>query len=394
MTPGGARPTAAGPGPDPDDWRGNAFLRKVPGHLLDRLEGYLTRRAHAPGEAILVEGDPSDRICLLTSGRVGIRQGPDRAPVGTVEAGSCFGEMGVLGGAPRSSSVIAETDAVVWSLSVDALRRFKAAAGVDLLALFLETHAAVLGDRLASTNDVAAQRLRERMEEYRIRVSFGRLFTNVVLMLFVYTSALGILREFSSAGGSSTLTTSALLVLMAAGAAWIMRTSGFPPATFGFTLARWQWVVWDSLAWSAAFCAAITAAKWALLSLAEGHGHLPLFKPWTSPAGLGATLLAYGLYVVLSPVQELVARGLLQGSLQKMFTGAFVPLRASLVANAVFSVSHQHLGLGYALAVFVPGLFWGWLYHRHGSLLGVSLSHIVIGLWGTGVLDLASVVGG
>jgi hypothetical protein len=93
-------------------------------------------------------------------------------------------------------------------------------------------------------------------------------------------------------------------------------------------------------------------------------------------------------------VQELVARGLLQGSLQKMFTGALVPMRASIVANAVFSVSHQHLGLGYALAVFIPGLFWGWLYHRHGSLLGVSISHIVIGLWGTGVLDLASVVGG
>ncbi len=385
---------AAAGGSDPDDWRANRFLQGVPPHLLDRLEGYLTRRVHPAGEAILVEGEPSDRICLLTAGRVGIVKGADLAPVGTVEAGHCFGEMGVLSGAPRSTSVVAETDAVVWSLPVEALRRFRAASGIDLLALSLQSHAAVLGDRLASTNDVAAQRLRERMEEYRIRVSFGRLFTNVVLMLFVYTSALGILKEFSATGSSSTLTTSALLVFMAAGAAWIMRTSGFPPATFGLTLARWRWVVWDSLVWSAAFCAAMTLAKWALLHFAEGYGHLTLLKPWVSPAGLGATLLAYGLYVVLSPVQELVARGLLQGSLQKMFTGAFVPMRASIVANAVFSVSHQHLGLGYALAVFVPGLFWGWLYHRHGSLLGVSVSHVVIGLWGTGVLDLASVVGG
>lgn len=389
-----AETDAAGQSAGPDDWRGNLFLRKVPAHLLDRLEGLVTRQAHRAGEPVLVEGEPSDRICLLTAGRVGIYKGAERARLGAVEPGSGFGEMGVLSGLPRSTSVVAETDAVVWSISVDALRRFRDTSGIDLLALSLEAHAAVLGDRLASTNDVAAQWLRERMEEYRIRVSFGRLFTNVVLMLFVYTSALGILKEFSSTGSSSTITTSALLVFMALGAAWIMRTSGFPPATFGLTLERWRWVVRDSLLWSAAFCAAMTLAKAALLHFGEGYSHLRLLEPWVSPAGLGATLVAYGLYVVLSPVQELIARGLLQGSLQKMFTGAFVPMRASIVANAVFSVSHQHLGLGYALAVFIPGLFWGWLYHRHGSLLGVSISHVVIGLWGTGVLDLASVVGG
>ena len=211
-------------------------------------------------------------------------------------------------------------------------------------------------------------------------------------MVFVYTSALGVLRQLSATGGSSTITTSTLLVLMAAGAAWIMKTSGFPAATFGFSLARWRWVVLDSLAWSAVFCAAITAIKWGLITSSPGYAHLQLFNPWTSPDGLGATMLAYGLYVVLSPVQEFVARGMMQGSLQKMLTGDYVALRSIVVANAIFSISHQHLGLGYALAVFIPGLFWGWMYYRQQSLLGVSLSHVLIGLWGTGLLDLASVV--
>ncbi|MCY1379099.1 CPBP intramembrane metalloprotease [compost metagenome] len=120
---------------------------------------------------------------------------------------------------------------------------------------------------------------------------------------------------------------------------------------------------------------------------------MDMFKPWVSPAGAVATVLAYGLYVLLSPVQEFVARGLMQGALTRMLTGRWVPLQAILVSNAVFSISHQHLGLGYALAVFVPGLFWGWLYHRHGSLLGVCVSHAIIGLWGAGMLDLASLVG-
>ncbi len=379
--------------PDPQGWRRNHFLADVPPPLLEHLAGLLVASQHAPGTAILTEGDASDRICLLAAGRVGVFKGGDAARLGTLEAGAYFGEMGMLSGAARSTSVIADTEVVVWSLTQDALQRFQQASGVDLLQLSLKAHAGVLGERLARTNDIAAQWLRERMEQYRIRVSFGMLFTNVILMMFLYTSALGMLRQFSSTGDSSTLTTSALLLLTACGAAWIMKASGFAVATFGFTLARWRWVVADTLAWSIAFCLALTVAKAALLHTVSGYAHLQLFNPWVSAAGTGATLLAYALYVALSPVQEFVARGMMQGSLTKMLTGRLVPLRSILVANAIFSISHQHLGLGYALAVFVPGLFWGWLYHRHGSLLGVSISHVLIGLWGTGVLDLTSLVG-
>jgi len=378
----------------PDEWRSNLFLADVAPALLDRLEGLIERTEYAEGEHILVEGEDADRVCLLTAGRVGVYKGAERARLGSVEAGASFGEMGVLSGAPRSTTVTAETPAVVWSISRATFAAFRAQTSVDLLALSMRAQAGALGDRLARTNDVAAQWLRERMEQYRIREAFGTLFTNVILMMFLYTSALGVLREFSATGSSSTLTTSALLIVMAAGAAWIMKSSGFPPATFGFTLARWPRVVAESIAWSLAFCAAMTLCKAALLHWSEAHRHLELVSPWVAPAGLAATVTAYLLYALLSPVQEFVARGLMQGALAKMLTGPQVPLKSILLANAVFSVSHQHLGLAYALAVFVPGLFWGWLYHRQGSLLGVSVSHVIIGLWGTGLLDLASVVEG
>lgn len=377
-----------------DDWRGNHFLQGVPASLVDQLAPLLICEEFAAGAVILREGEDSDRICLLAAGRVAILKGGDGARLGSVEAGAYFGEMGVLSGAPRSTTVAAEDAVVLWSLSLDGLRRFRAITGVDLLTLSLKAQAGVLGERLTRTNAVAADSIRERMEEYRLRVSFGTLFTNVIVLVFLYTSALGLLRQFAASGGSSTLTTSALLVLMTVGAGWAMKTSGFPAATFGVTLLGWRRVLPESLAWSAAFCAIMTGAKAALLLWGEGYAHLPMFKPWVSADGPLATLVAYGLYALLSPMQEFVARGMLQGSLQKMLTGRHAGWRAILVANAIFSISHQHLGLAYALAVFIPGMFWGWLYRRHGSLLGVSVSHVLIGLWGTGMLDLASVVAG
>lgn len=378
---------------DPEAWRQNLFLAHVPSEFVDHLQAVVERRAYAPGEAIVNEGDKADRVFLLTAGRVGIYKGAEGARLGSVEAGASFGEMGVLSGAPRSASVTAETDVVTWSIAEQGLQVFRERTGVDLFALSMRAHADALGERLTRVSDVAAQWQRDRMEQYRIRVSFGTLFTHVILMMFVYTSALGVLRGFSSSASSSTLTSAALLVLMALGSAWIMKASGFAPQTFGFTLARWRWVLAESLGWSVVFCAVLTLGKWALLQWSPAHAGMPMFAPWVSPAGAMATLLAYGLYVLLSPVQEFVARGLMQGSLARMLTGRWVPLQSVVVSNAVFSISHQHLGLGYALAVFVPGLFWGWLYHRHGSLLGVSVSHVVIGLWGTGVLDLARLVG-
>lgn len=375
------------------DWQQHPFFSEVPPALLPRVAAHLREEHHADGAAILREGDPPDRLCLLLEGRAAILKGDPAARLGTVEAGATVGEMGVLSGAPRSTTVVAETTVRLVSLSREALADLESETGFDLIALSLKAQAGVLGERLARTNAVAAESMRERLEEFRLRVAFGRLFTNVVLMVFVYTSALGLLRALTSAGTSSTLTTSALLALMAAGAVWIMKTSGFPLETFGFTTARWRAVLLEALAWSAAFCAVMTAAKATLLHWGDGYAHLALISPWRSTDGPLATAVAYGLYTVLSPVQEFVARGLLQGSLQKLFTGRHVGLRAVIVANAIFSISHQHLGLTYALAVFIPGLFWGWLYHRQRSLVGVSVSHVIIGLWGTGVLDLAGVVG-
>jgi len=112
---------------------------------------------------------------------------------------------------------------------------------------------------------------------------------------------------------------------------------------------------------------------------AQTHAHL---------AETAARLMGY-VFPRL-PVRQWVLS--VQGCLQHMLSGRNATWRAILVSNAVFSISHQHLGLAYALLVFVPGLFWGWLYQRHRSLVGVCVSHVLIGLWVTGMLDLSALV--
>ncbi|HGC5656427.1 hypothetical protein SFB48_01050 [Legionella pneumophila] len=49
---------------------------------------------------------------------------------------------------------------------------------------------------------------------------------------------------------------------------------------------------------------------------------------------------------------------------------------------------HTHLGLTFASLTFIAGLFWGWLFHRQKSLLGVSVSHVILGVWSLFIVGL------
>jgi membrane protease YdiL (CAAX protease family) len=70
----------------------------------------------------------------------------------------------------------------------------------------------------------------------------------------------------------------------------------------------------------------------------------------------------------------------MQTAFEEFLLGPYRRFLAILVANLVFSMTHVHLSTFFALLVFVPGLVWGWLYSRHRTLLGISVSHIVVGL--------------
>jgi len=71
--------------------------------------------------------------------------------------------------------------------------------------------------------------------------------------------------------------------------------------------------------------------------------------------------------------------------------GRNVTVRAILVSNALFSATHVHMMSGLlGVIVFIPGLFWGWLYARQGNLIGVSISHLFVGWTALFFLNLES----
>ena len=86
------------------------------------------------------------------------------------------------------------------------------------------------------------------------------------------------------------------------------------------------------------------------------------------------------------PLQELVVRGALQGFLHEFLSGRGRLTWAIVLSNLMFSTAHVFISPFYSYATFGLGLFWGVLYARQGTLVGVSVSHAIVGIWSIFVL--------
>jgi CRP-like cAMP-binding protein len=66
-------------------------------------------RAFADGTVVFREGDEADGLYLILSGRAAVlsEKGGDLIHLRTLHEGQCFGELGVIKGAPRSATVVA-----------------------------------------------------------------------------------------------------------------------------------------------------------------------------------------------------------------------------------------------------------------------------------------------
>jgi len=227
----------------------------------------------------------------------------------------------------------------------------------------------------------------------------GRFLTFIIFLLSLYAYALSGLSHVATMATSTTPVTLGLSVLLIVASLAMMRRLGYPLAFYGLTRRGWRRALTEGVLLTLPICALVVAIKWVVLRIAWGAIDVPLFDPWAAlnmgaapTAGVGTLLTMAAIYVVHAPLQEFLVRGTLQSPLQHFLAGAGGTWSPIVASNLIFSAFHLYISFGFALVTFLPGLFWGWLYARHGTLLGVSVSHILLGLWTVFVVGIEGIV--
>jgi small-conductance mechanosensitive channel/CRP-like cAMP-binding protein len=91
---------------------------------IDRLSRGMKMLIFGPDETILRQGEPGDSLYVLRSGTVDVRAAAGEAVrhVRTMTAGQFFGEMSLMTGAPRSTTVVAASDVECYVVDKDAFQ--------------------------------------------------------------------------------------------------------------------------------------------------------------------------------------------------------------------------------------------------------------------------------
>jgi CRP-like cAMP-binding protein len=380
-------------------FRSHPIFAELSDEEMRAIAGLVQEFEVGTGEVFIREGERSHDVFIIASGSVEIlkRSSSDGSLycLKVLEAGSCIGEMSVVEkDSERSASVRAKErtrllrvrfDSVIERAEFRALH-FKITTGI----------AKELSRKLRYANDVTVQALAREVESSRARIAFGVFSLTLMAILALYTIALRTLTLFVKEIGDSTPVTVGVAGIFAACVLLVIRRSGYPASAFGLTLKNARWVVLESLIFSLPILLALAAFKLVLITAVPGFIGRSFvdFPDMVTRLGKGRLdlyLLFFLFYTIFSPLQEFIARGGIQSSFRNFLPETQGRAWTSIVlSNLLFSMAHSHLNLSFALIAFVPGLFWGWMYERHRSLLGVCISHVLIGDFAIYILGFSS----
>lgn len=307
-----------------------------------------------------------------------------------IGAGETIGEMALVDEAPRSASVKANQDCKLYKFDIDKLKE-----NPELADIFLFINSKVsqqLSKRLKSSNEFSVNTLKEKyiMSIFSIRM---------LVLVSLYALSLNLLEKGQQYLADSSIESMVLIIIYALVVFSIIRKSEYPLSFYGLTRRNWQKYALESVLFTLPLLAAVLLIKWLVITYIPSAQHFPLFDP--SAIFKEGTIFSWHVYWIalifyaaFCPLQEFMVRGCVQTSFQNLLEGPEYKIKwqAIIISNLIFASSHSHLSLGFALSAFIPGIFWGWLYYRQKSLVGVSISHIMVGIWAAFIVGFQNIL--
>lgn len=337
-------------------------------------------------EYIVREGDPEPSLYIIKTGSVGLykEQREHEQLVTVLNDGDFVGDLAEVGGHGSTTAVRTRQPSLLIKINVTNLLnnpKYK-----SLQVKLLRKMVKQLSLEVQHKNEMMLEKEARQQKELKSYKALGLLATNLLVVLSIYTLMLMSLTHFVDYHGVSTFVDVALLIGFAFVMYTILKKSGYPLKSFGLSLDKWKVHVKDAILLTLPVLFFFLVLKWGLITFIPGFADIALFNPTAAFSEIGFSfsifLLTIIVYILFSIVQEFIARAGLQSALYRFLPGSKGKhMKSIILSNLLFAMAHSHIGTLFALSAFIPGLFWGWMFAKQKSFVGVCVSHMLIGIW-------------
>ncbi len=377
---------------DAERLRRSRLFAELDDEAFEQLASHARRVQFEAAQILFEEGDAPDRFYVVLEGRCEVvkQSGSLVEVITSIEAGACVGELPLLRPGPRSATVRVAAGTALAAFSLEDFRR-------ELHEGLAHPYLPLLFELEAHTVDIATS-MTDRtleLEAQRQRVSVFIVYLISLLCGFMFVTQW--LSSVTAETSGTTVITLPIIVVITLILIRPIRALDLPWSAYGITRANWRESLRDGLLLALPVLLAATALKLALVS----HTEVPVFDcVATLSEELGSRAAAIRHFVlfnlayvfVVVPLQELIARGLLQGLLERFIAAKHETALAILISNLIFGAFHLYLSLAVAMITVVLGLYFGWIYVRTRNLLGAWLAHALIGTWMLTVVRLQAIL--
>ena len=229
----------------------------------------------------------------------------------------------------------------------------------------------------------------ELNEAAQLRAEFGKLFIGTIIVLCCYTMLVTFLREvrrvdMTPLAWATHVVNLGLFGMLGGSMAWFLHRHRRPMNTFGLTWKNWRRSLIESLLVCIPALGFLVMFKALLVHFDPSYRGQPLIQltlgsfPWQT----------FLLYVLVCFFQELSTRGFLQTCLERVLEGKRRTTLAILLAAAQFGVLHLHYSFQLSVLAFLGAALFGRLYARHRTIVGITVTHYILGVCVFGPLQL------
>ncbi len=344
------------------------------------LKSISQKAVYGEGVKIIDEGSEAKSLFLIRKGEVRIVK--DKIQLGKKFVNEHFGVMPLIDGSKRSADVYSNAETILLEVPY---KKLKEPGNKALFHVIVNNQLLDQQNQLRRMNQVTIEEVKEKLHLATLKEDAISFFISLVVVLLIYNFLLGSYLEWGEILKDPIIhqiLTPGIIILLGVMGAIHVKNSRYATKDYGLTWGNWKKDVPESLIWTGIFIVFMLLVKFIATKVpgTDYYGQKVFDESNLLDFDLPTLVLIYVIYSLLVPIQEFCARGVMQSGLMKVLEGPRQQLYAILLSSGLFSAFHLFQNMKFALLTFIPGIFWGYMYDKQQSLLGVSISHIIIGL--------------